>query len=67
MKTAEKNGTAVQAIANKGVNRISNRPGLTGKEAKEDESTGRYKFFSDATLFLKPTEKPQIQMRLKHL
>ena len=39
MKTAEKNGTAAQGIAtkaNEAANRISNRPSLTGKEAKDE-------------------------------
>ncbi|WP_262707311.1 hypothetical protein [Mucilaginibacter kameinonensis] len=38
MKTAEKNGTASQGIAtkaNEATNGISNRPSLTGKEAKD--------------------------------
>lgn len=41
MKTAEKNANGVQAAAaknNQTVNRIENRPSLTGKEAKQDES-----------------------------
>jgi len=41
MKTAEKNATAAQGAAaknNQTVNRIENRPSLTGKEAKEDET-----------------------------
>jgi len=41
MKTAEKNATAVQGTAaknNQPVNRVENRPSLTGKEAKEDET-----------------------------
>ncbi|CAN5505385.1 hypothetical protein BH09BAC6_BH09BAC6_24960 [soil metagenome] len=41
MKTAEKNATAVQGTAaknNEAVNRTTNRPSLTQKEAKEDEN-----------------------------
>ena len=41
MKTAEKNVNGVQGTAaknNQSVNRIENRPSLTGKEAKEDET-----------------------------
>lgn len=40
MKTAEKNANGVQGAAaknNQTVNRIENRPSLTGKEAKQDE------------------------------
>ena len=41
MKTAEKNANGVQGTAAKSgqpVNRIENRPSLTGKEAKQDET-----------------------------
>ncbi|RYY38014.1 MAG: hypothetical protein EOP46_00295, partial [Sphingobacteriaceae bacterium] len=41
MKTAEKNANGVQGTAaknNQSVNRIENRPSLTGKEAKENET-----------------------------
>jgi hypothetical protein len=41
MKTAEKNATAVQGTAaknNQTVNHIDNRPNLTGKEAKQNET-----------------------------
>jgi len=41
MKTAEKNANGVQGAAaknNQTVNRIENRPSLTGKEAKQDET-----------------------------
>jgi len=41
MKTAEKNATAVQGTAaknNQTANRVENRPSLTGKEAKENET-----------------------------
>jgi len=41
MKTSEKNANGVQGATaknNQSVNRIENRPSLTGKEAKEDEN-----------------------------
>ena len=41
MKTAEKNANGVQGATaknNQSVNRIENRPSLTGKEAKQDET-----------------------------
>lgn len=54
MKTAEKNANGVQGTAaknNQSVNRIENRPSLTGKEAKQDETA------KDQT----PAETPQIE------
>ncbi|MBK0378524.1 hypothetical protein [Mucilaginibacter segetis] len=54
MKTAEKNANSVQGAAAKNdqtVNRIENRPSLTGKEAKQDEKT------KDQT----PAQAPQVE------
>lgn len=54
MKTAEKNATGVQGTAaknNQTANRVENRPSLTQKEAKEDESA------KDQT----PAQTPQIE------
>ncbi|WP_462265657.1 hypothetical protein [Mucilaginibacter sp.] len=54
MKTAEKNATGVQGAAaknNQTANRVENRPSLTGKEAKQDETA------KDQT----PAQNPQVE------
>ncbi|WP_461451658.1 hypothetical protein [Mucilaginibacter sp.] len=54
MKTAEKNANGVQGAAaknNQAANRVENRPSLTGKEAKQDETA------KDQT----PAQNPQVE------
>lgn len=53
MKTAEKNANGVQGTAknSQSVNRVENRPSLTGKEAKQDENA------KDQT----PAQTPQVE------
>ena len=54
MKTAEKNANGVQGAAaknNQTANRVENRPSLTGKEAKQDETA------KDQT----PAQNPQVE------